>query len=637
MQRVVYPACPSVQTSGAQRSSDPECVSNTPPASTGASQPRHCYCVSGPLASSPRATIVERPPTHTQSLRESEGQRAYARGAHCLGDAEPFGYEKYMQVLVADDNIAVAKFLTRAFSGWHFDVITAKDGNEAWDCLNELTPPFAILDWTMPGVDGIELCRRIRGNPATAQTYVILVTGRQDCADLVAGLEAGANDYVTKPINLPELHARVNAGVRVVEAYAERDRLLDSISSIVIRVNGSGQVTRWNRAAQDIFEIPPGNVVGRTLADCGIAWTDPGLIAALLDHPDTPARLEDVSFMDGTGRRRLLGLTITTMRRSGSETLDGFVVLGAEITARRVMEQQLRHAQKLESIGQLAAGIAHEINTPMQYVGDNIRFLRDAHEGLSGLFESVLRLCRHDGPNGAAFDPASVIEKIVHEARRGDLGYIHEEMPRAIQQSLEGVQHVSRIVKAMKDFSHPGTDTKVAVDLNRAVETTLTVARNELKYVADTVTELDPHLPLVPCLPGEVNQVLLNLLINAAHAIGDALPDREESRGRITVSTKRIDDTVELRVSDTGTGIPDDVRSRIFEPFFTTKSVGRGTGQGLPLAHAVIVKKHGGEILFDTELGKGTTFIVRLPLTTAVVAAVEDPVGSARATLNAIS
>jgi signal transduction histidine kinase len=186
-------------------------------------------------------------------------------------------------------------------------------------------------------------------------------------------------------------------------------------------------------------------------------------------------------------------------------------------------------------------------------------------------------------------------------------------MPRAIQQSLEGVQHVSRIVKAMKDFSHPGIDRKVAVDLNRAIETTLTVARNELKYVADTVTQLDPQLPPVPCLPGEINQVLLNLVINAAHAIADALPPGEQRRGRITVSTQCFEDMVELRVSDTGTGIPEDVRSRIFEPFFTTKPVGRGTGQGLSLAHAVVVNKHGGQIWFDTELGKGTTFIVRLP------------------------
>jgi PAS domain S-box-containing protein len=462
----------------------------------------------------------------------------------------------------------------------------------------------------MPGLDGVELCRRIRRNPATAYTYVILLTAREQDADVVVGLEAGADDYMIKPIKLDELRARVNAGIRMVEAYDERERLLDSISSLLIRVNRSGYVTRWNRAAQDIFGVPPAAVIGRTLADCGIAWTDPGLIATLLEHAGGPARLEDASFTDSTGRRRLLGLTITTMRR-GSEEPDGFVVLGAEITARRAMEQQLRQAQKLESVGQLAAGIAHEINTPMQYVGDNIRFLRDAHAGISGLIESVLRLCPSSDPRSC--DHASMIENIVREAERADLAYIHEEMPRAIQQSLEGVQHVSRIVKAMKDFSHPGTDRKVAVDLNRAVETTLTVARNELKYVADTVTELDPQLPLVPCLPGEINQVLLNLVINAAHAIADALPPGEQRRGRITVSTQCVEDMVELRVSDTGTGIPEDVRARIFEPFFTTKPVGRGTGQGLSLAHAVVVNKHGGQIWFDTELGKGTTFIVRLP------------------------
>jgi signal transduction histidine kinase len=199
-------------------------------------------------------------------------------------------------------------------------------------------------------------------------------------------------------------------------------------------------------------------------------------------------------------------------------------------------------------------------------------------------------------------------------AERADLAYLVRGDSIVDRQSLEGVQRVSQIVQAMKDFSHPGTKTKVAVDLNRAIQTTVTVARNELKYVADTKVDLDPNLPFVPCLPNEINQVLLNLLINAAHAVNDAVRERGESRGLITVSTHSVGDAVEIRVSDTGTGIPENVRSRVFEPFFTTKEVGRGTGQGLALAHTAIVKKHGGEIWFETEVGKGTTFFIRLPL-----------------------
>jgi signal transduction histidine kinase len=297
-------------------------------------------------------------------------------------------------------------------------------------------------------------------------------------------------------------------------------------------------------------------------------------------------------------------LTVTTLQTGG------FVAFGAEVTTRRALEEQLRQAQKLESVGQLAAGIAHEINTPMQYVGDNVRFLQDVHGSLAGLFDALLRLRNGDQSDDTQ---AAIIQMLIDEVDRADLPYVHAEMPKAIQQSLEGVQQVSRIVKAMKDFSHPGTETKVAVDLNRSIETTLTVARNELKYVADTTTDLDPDLPLVPCLPGEINQVLLNLLINAAHAIGDVATD-DRVRGRITVSTRYVDDAAEIRVSDTGTGIPEAYRSRIFEPFFTTKPVGHGTGQGLAQAHSAVVKRHGGRIWFETEIGAGTTFVVRLPL-----------------------
>jgi two-component system, NtrC family, sensor kinase len=171
-------------------------------------------------------------------------------------------------------------------------------------------------------------------------------------------------------------------------------------------------------------------------------------------------------------------------------------------------------------------------------------------------------------------------------------------------------------VKAIKEFSHPQLETMVAIDLNRAIATTMLVAQNELKYVADTTTDFDADLPLVSCLPGDINQVVLNLLVNAAHAIGEAV-GTSGARGRITVSTRGDRGHVEIRVADTGTGIPEHVQPRVFEPFFTTKPVGRGTGQGLALAHATIVKKHGGQIVFETEPGRGTTFIVRLPLVSA--------------------
>ena len=181
-------------------------------------------------------------------------------------------------------------------------------------------------------------------------------------------------------------------------------------------------------------------------------------------------------------------------------------------------------------------------------------------------------------------------------------------------QSLDGVKRVAEIVRAMKEFSHPGAEGKTAVDLNHAIATTVTVARNEWKYVAEVETDLAPDLPPVPCLPGEINQVLLNLLVNAAHAIADVIGAQPEAKGTITLRTRQVDEWVEVRVEDTGRGIPLEIQDRIFEPFFTTKDVGKGTGQGLALAHTVVVRKHGGQIRCESTPNEGATFVVRLPL-----------------------
>jgi signal transduction histidine kinase len=189
-----------------------------------------------------------------------------------------------------------------------------------------------------------------------------------------------------------------------------------------------------------------------------------------------------------------------------------------------------------------------------------------------------------------------------------------EEIPKALNQSLDGTNRISKIVRAMKDFSHPGAEGKKPIDLNRAIESTTTVARNEWKYVANVITDLDSTMPLVPCLPGEINQVILNLVINAAHAIGDAIGPEVGQKGTITISTRKEGEWMEMRIADTGTGIPEAARTKIFDPFFTTKEVGKGTGQGLAIAHDVIVNKHGGTLTYETTPGKGTTFMIRLPL-----------------------
>ena len=200
---------------------------------------------------------------------------------------------------------------------------------------------------------------------------------------------------------------------------------------------------------------------------------------------------------------------------------------------------------------------------------------------------------------------------------KADLPYLVEEIPRAIEQSLEGVQRVTEIVGAMRDFSHPGSDQKSLVDLNHAINNTVTVSRNEWKYVAEMELDLDPSLPEVLCIPGEINQVLLNIIVNAAHAITDALEQKNLNKGTISIATHKRDGLVAIHISDTGAGIPKDIQHRIFDPFFTTKDVGKGTGQGLAIAHRVVTEKHGGFLRFETDQNTGTTFIIELPLATA--------------------
>lgn len=289
----------------------------------------------------------------------------------------------------------------------------------------------------------------------------------------------------------------------------------------------------------------------------------------------------------------------------------GFYCFMKDITERKNLESQLAQAQKLESIGQLAAGIAHEINTPIQYVGDNTRFLRDAFSDLTGLLGKYAELLRAAREGVLRPDFIGDVEAL---AQQVDIEYLCEEIPKAIGQSLDGLERVASIVRAMKEFSHPGPEEKSAVNLNRAIENTILVSRNEWKYVAEMETDLDPTMPPVQCLPGPINQVVLNIIVNASHAITDVVGDGSEQKGTIKISTRRDGRWVEIRISDTGTGIPEAVRPRIFDPFFTTKEVGRGTGQGLAIAHSVIVKSHGGTITFETEIGKGTTFIIRLPI-----------------------
>ena len=429
---------------------------------------------------------------------------------------------------------------------------------------------------------------------------------------------------------LPELQAQL------VAERAERERLqgeldlrdsaLDSAKSHMMVVDVCRE--RWvivyaNRAIAVDHGYEPSELIGRSPAMLVPAEDNPEAfkqIAAAVRDGTTTGNLELLARRQD-GSRFWAGMVMAPVR---SETghIFYYVGIGADITAKLAQQREqrelqeklyeemrerermaieLRLAQKLESVGRLAAGIAHEINTPIQYIGDSVSFLQSAQMDLDRLVKAY----RDVLPSSPSSEAASRIEKEI------DLEFLSREMPKAFERTLEGVERVAAIVRAMKEFAHPDSPEHSSADLNHALETTLTVAHNEYKYSAQIETRFG-ELPPVPCNVGELNQVFLNLIVNAAHAIAES--GKSADTGRIVVTTATAASHVEISIEDNGCGIPQEHLEKIFDPFFTTKPVGKGTGQGLAIARSIIAEKHGGHIDVHSVVGQGTRFLLRLPI-----------------------
>ncbi|MBE0534111.1 MAG: PAS domain-containing protein [Phycisphaerae bacterium] len=345
-------------------------------------------------------------------------------------------------------------------------------------------------------------------------------------------------------------------------------------------------------------------------------------------HPeDKPRYAESLRRCRQAGHQHKLQYRVCAKDGSTCDVLDRAVavtdasgqIIGIHGLLVNVTEQvrsrrELERSQMLQSIGKLSAGIAHEINTPIQFLGDNMRFLDDGFRQIMELIDvyAALRQRAADGP--AAPD---AVEAVAAKERQIDFDFLREEIPQAIKQNLEGVKLVSAIVAAMRDFSHIDERRKAPADLNKALNSTIIILRNTLKYTADVEKDFDPNLPEVLCCVDDLNQVFLNLLVNASHSIEEAIEAGRYKRGLIRVRTQRDDDHVVISISDNGTGIPEAIREKIFERFFTTKSKDRkGTGQGLATVLDIVRDKHNGTISLDSEVGEGTTFTLRLPVDT---------------------
>lgn len=392
----------------------------------------------------------------------------------------------------------------------------------------------------------------------------------------------------------------------VAKRTAELHAVVDTAPDAIVVCKSSGQVVSLNDTAKELFGIAPDRVPGLHVSvlvekwEQGLAQNHAGAAKPNLTKMSTEYRGKHRD-----GHLFPMEMTVSTWETGGEKMM---TLISRDISKKRMLEAQLLQAQKLESIGQLAAGVAHEINTPIQYVGDNLRFIRDEFPALA----EIIRSGPHHGTNAAQSSENG--EAVCPDSKGVDIEYSLEEIPKAIEQAIEGSERVAEIVRSLKEFSHPLSKEKARADINRAIESTVSVSRNEWKYVADLELKLERDLPLVPCYLGELNQVILNLVINAAHAIEDVVGKKSGKMGKIVISTRKENDFAIIEIRDSGTGIPRAIRDRLFDPFFTTKQIGRGTGQGLAIAHAIIAEQHKGTITFDSVEGEGTTFVISLPL-----------------------
>jgi PAS domain S-box-containing protein len=420
-------------------------------------------------------------------------------------------------------------------------------------------------------------------------------------------------------LQLAELEARVarlcRENLALREALSLRDHALDATPTFFVitkLVKPEPLIVYCNKVVADQHGFRREDLIGQPISVLAQwlnrARSQLGEVEIALRAGETIHYEDEVSRRDGSSF--WLGVSIRPLCDQDGR-LTHSVAVGADITAKRERERmalELQLAQKLESVGRLAAGIAHEINTPIQYVGDSVYFLRSAHDDLNRLLDDW-----QSAVDALPDTPAlTALRAQVRDAmNKFDLGYHREEIPKAFERIFDGVQRVTSIVNAMKEFAHPDANEQGAADLNHAIASTLLVASNEYKYLAKIHTEF-ADLPQVVCNIGELNQVFLNLIVNAAHAIEDA--GRDVNTGTIKVTTECIGEWVEIHVGDNGCGVPKENLGKLYDPFFTTKDVGRGTGQGLTIAHSIVVDKHGGQISVDSSVGRGTEFTLRLPI-----------------------
>lgn len=528
-------------------------------------------------------------------------------------------------ILVVDDEPVNIEVLNEILQN-DYRVLFATNGKDAMELAVVDFPNLILLDVMMPDVDGFTICTWLRDNERTHDIPVIIVTAMNDPNAETRGFVSGAVDFLSKPVNPHAVRARVAyhlalkkqrtdlemVNTRLQMEIKERQHFEEQLPDLLIEVDKQGHVTFWNHAAESILGLSRKQTLGNQFLDLPLQWDWLTIFDALdqvITRGETVA-IPKMRYIHPLGHVLHLEISFICFDERPKRKI---MILGSDITEKLAMETHAFHTSKLEAVGTLAAGIAHEINTPVQFIGDNFYFLKDAFADLARIldgWQSTARYLRE----GTWDQARQAMDDVENEAKTCDLAYLLAEAPEALLNIQQGVERISVIVRAMKDFSYQDWGEAVHVDINKALQDTAIITHNEYKYVADLELTLDPALPAPTGFRTELNQTFLNLLVNAAHAVAEKVEKDGGGRGRITIATSVENHQVVIRFSDTGIGIPENIRDRIFEPFFTTKPVGKGTGQGLAITHNIIVRKHGGTIQVESQPGLGSTFTIRLPV-----------------------
>ena len=533
------------------------------------------------------------------------------------------------KILIVDDEPAIRKLLTRYLENAGYECQSVESVASAKEMLAKEVFDLLLSDLKMPGDSGLELLRYAKKQYPEMGRVMVTGFGSSEIASEI--MTVGVYGYVIKPVTRDMVlitvenalrHLRLDLHMHACKVELEKNisqrteklaAIMNNLGAGVVMVDLDLKILELNRRMQQWF---PDISVGKTTR-CYHTFTCPPTDQICDDCPmvkafQTRTTCEGIRIISTRQGEREFRIVASPILDYNGNIYAG-IALYEDITERLLLERDLQQAQKFEAVGQLAAGIAHEINSPVQYIGDNVSFLKDSFTDITKVMTTYEHLWQELTEQGAV--PEEMGQKMAEAVEEADIAYLREEIPKTIDQSLEGVHRVEKIVRAMKDFAHPGNDEKTVVDINKVLESTITVCKNEWKYVAEMEVDFASDLPLAHCFAGEISQVFLNIIVNGAHAIGDFTKGGSRGKGIISIGTRKAENSIQIRISDTGGGIPEEIQDRVFDPFFTTKALGKGTGQGLAIARRVVVDKHQGSLSFETEKGRGTCFVIELPVT----------------------